>query len=130
MNGDLDNLDSANGTSEDWGRREWKFNQPTERNVTELVKERGTCYGTPYSNHSCTAGLFTLWLRRRYGVKAFQLDWRDVCAFNILQKLSRDAFSLQTDNWRDIEGYARNVLMVIEELQQNQRNTANDTDRR
>jgi hypothetical protein len=75
---------------------------------------RGTDYGHPLDNHSCTAELWRSWLRRKYGVDvAFTPE--DVCYFNILQKLSREANAPKRDTIVDLCGFSRNVEMVQEE---------------
>lgn len=73
---------------------------------------RGRDYGTPTDNHGCTAALVRRYLERRYG--SAQFDALDVCAFNMLQKISRLA---NTPNHRDslvdIAGYAENWDMIL-----------------
>ena len=66
-------------------------------------------YGTPKLNHGATANLWSIYLERKYG-HALELDPRDVCMMNILQKIARDAGGRPTqDNLVDICGYARNA---------------------
>ena len=76
---------------------------------------RQETYGTPASNHGCTAGLFTEYLSRRYNdspFDGFELDAQDVCIFNILQKVSRLANAYHRDALVDIAGYAANIEML------------------
>ena len=74
---------------------------------------RPAAYGHPSDNHGCTAALMLRYLERRYGVASF--DALDVCAFNMLQKLSRLANSPNhLDSLVDICGYARNWEMILE----------------
>jgi hypothetical protein len=65
-------------------------------------------YGTPAENHGRTAMLWNDYLSVE-GITA-----RDVCAMNILQKLSRDVYCPKRDNLVDIAGYARVAEMVDE----------------
>lgn len=62
-------------------------------------------YGTPSENHGRTAALWTAYL----GVP---ITARQVCALNILQKLSRDANMPKRDNMVDVAGYAENADLV------------------
>jgi hypothetical protein len=76
--------------------------------VAELTAERGSIYGTPAVNHGRTAAMVRAWL----GQDCSALD---VCAMNILQKLSRLRHTPDhVDSWRDIAGYAANALEIIE----------------
>jgi hypothetical protein len=79
--------------------------------IAKTVRERGNSYGSPGDNHQTTADLFSIWLSRRLGVKLV-LSAEDVCALNVLQKLSRAAFSSKDDTWLDISGYTENVAML------------------
>ena len=65
-------------------------------------------YGHPIHNHTTTANMMNTFLERKYG-KSIQLTWHDVCMFNILQKISREANKHTRDNLVDICGYARNI---------------------
>ncbi len=77
-------------------------------------------YGSPHVNHGTTARLWTEYCRRRLlestGAEAseFELTARDVCALNVLQKLSRDIFAPKDDNIVDIIGYAMNMELIKE----------------
>ncbi|MEK9644558.1 MAG: DUF6378 domain-containing protein [Alphaproteobacteria bacterium] len=69
---------------------------------------RREAYGHPRVNHAATAAMMEAYLRRRYGVAQF--DARDVCIFNILQKVSRLAQTpAHRDSLVDIAGYAANL---------------------
>ena len=82
--------------------------------VEQLTEERGSVYGPPIMNHTATADLFFEYLKRRYAGLDLTLDALDVCAFNILQKLSRLGETPDhEDSWRDIAGYAANALEII-----------------
>jgi hypothetical protein len=73
--------------------------------------ERNHSYGHPKDNHGCTSVLWSAYINRKCGV-AIQLDARDVCWLNILQKASRDANMPKRDNLLDTCGYARNAEMA------------------
>lgn len=76
---------------------------------------RNADYGHPLDNHSATAAMVAAYLSRRYGV-ALPLDAQDVCAFNILQKVSRLANTPgHRDSLVDIAGYAANIEMAVDE---------------
>lgn len=76
---------------------------------------RGQDYGAPRVNHGCTAELMRAYLIRRYGPGA-AFDHRDVCIFNMLQKISRLAHTPgHHDSLVDIAGYARNYEMLSPE---------------
>jgi hypothetical protein len=79
--------------------------------VTELVRERGSDYGTPADNHQLTADLWSLWLSRKLG-REVKFTAEDVCHFNILQKQSRLAFKTKDDSCFDIAGYVENIAML------------------
>lgn len=72
-------------------------------------------YGHPSVNHGCTAAMVEAYLRRRYG-GSVSFDAIDVCAFNILQKISRLANSpSHHDSLVDIAGYAENWATIVED---------------
>lgn len=73
--------------------------------------DRNAAYGDPAGNHGTTAALWTAYLRRR-GVLTGDLDARDVCWLNVLQKASRDAHDRRRDNLVDVAGYMRNAEIV------------------
>lgn len=84
---------------------------PVQLTWVQLTQERGSDYGAPEDNHSATSDFMAVWLRRKYGPTLIKsLDAEDTVAFNILQKLSRQANSPKSDNWHDIQGYAQNAL--------------------
>lgn len=64
--------------------------------------DRNHDYGTPAENHGRTAALWSEYL-------GIRLTARDVCAFNILQKLSRERHRAKRDNLIDVAGYADNM---------------------
>lgn len=64
--------------------------------------DRNHDYGTPADNHKRTAALWSDYL-------GIRLTARDVCAFNILQKLSRERYRPKRDNLVDVCGYADNM---------------------
>lgn len=72
---------------------------------------RNNDYGHPLDNHTATARMFAPYLERKYGVR-LDLDAEDVCWFNVVQKISRDANAPKRDNAVDVAGYAANVDMV------------------
>ena len=80
---------------------------------TIVTGDRQTHYGHPSVNHGCTADLWTIYIKRVYGVD-IELDARDVCWLNILQKISRDANAPKEDNIVDTIGYALNIAMLGE----------------
>jgi hypothetical protein len=82
--------------------------------VTELVRERGSDYGSPAENHQLTADLWSAWLSRRMN-QPVTFTAEDVCMFNILQKQSRLAFITKDDSWFDVAGYTENVAMLRKE---------------
>ncbi len=80
----------------------------------EITEDRGEFYGPPSENHACTAALVTAFLQRKYRID-LTLDGEDVCWFNILQKISREANSHQRDNLVDVAGFVKNLDEVIGE---------------
>ena len=90
-------------------------NKKTETVLEEAQRvvdtDRGIDYGTPAENHGTTAALFVEWFARRHGLR-IPMDAKDVCMFNILQKVSREANADKRDNLVDICGYARNIEML------------------
>lgn len=77
--------------------------------------DRNASYGHPLDNHSTTAEMVTAFLRRKYGRGMPKLDAEDVCWFNVLQKVAREANVHKRDNGVDICGYAGNVEMIRDE---------------
>ena len=86
--------------------------------ITETVANRGSGYGHPQDNHQLTADLWSAWLKRRLGVD-ISLSAEDVCALNVLQKLSRAAHATKDDTWEDVAGYAENVAMLARHQRNN-----------
>jgi len=71
--------------------------------AAEIVDgDRQRHYGPPEENHGRTAALWAAYL----GV---DVSAADVCALNILQKLSRDRHVAKRDNLVDVAGYAENM---------------------
>ncbi len=82
--------------------------------MSEVVQERGADYGHPLDNHTATAEMVAVYLERKHGVW-LPLDAEDVCWFNVLQKISREANRAKHDNRLDIAGYVENVEMILSE---------------
>lgn len=79
--------------------------------VIKLVRERGSAYGCPSENHQLTADMLSSWLSRRLR-QTIVISAEDVCMINVLQKLSRLAFTTKDDSWFDVAGYTENVAML------------------
>jgi hypothetical protein len=79
--------------------------------ASAIVEERGESYGPPSENHSCTASFWRDYIKRRYNVE-LPLDAEDVCWFNVLQKISRQAHVRKRDNSVDIIGFVINSDML------------------
>lgn len=80
--------------------------------ATAIVEgSRNAAYGDPAGNHGTTAAMWTAYLQRR-GLLTGDLDARDVCWLNALQKGSRDAFDRRRDNLVDVAGYMLNAELV------------------
>jgi len=84
-------------------------NTPAEdcRSVLDIAADlvtghRSVAYGKPLENHGRTAALWSAYL----GV---HITAQDVCALNILQKLSRERNCPKRDNRIDVAGYAENM---------------------
>lgn len=67
---------------------------------------RRDAYGAPQENHSRTATLWSAYLHARGYPRA--LSAADVCAFNVLQKMSRQMHAHSADNLVDMIGYVLN----------------------
>ena len=81
------------------------------RAVTDSA--RPSAYGAPPDNHGATGAMVQTYLQRRYGPAA-RFDALDVCAFNMLQKLSRLANTpAHLDSLVDICGYAHNWEVIL-----------------
>lgn len=74
---------------------------------------RADTYGHPAENHGCTAAMVSAYLTRRYG-HPIVLDAEDVCVFNVLQKISRQANEPARDNIVDAAGYLGNIERLKE----------------
>lgn len=79
--------------------------------VLATVAARGSAYGSPGDNHQTTADMLSSWLSRRLGL-TIKLSAEDVCAINVIQKISRVAFCSKDDSWLDIAGYTENVALL------------------
>jgi hypothetical protein len=79
--------------------------------VLDLVRNRGGDYGTPAQNHQLTADLMSAFLSRK-ARQTITITAEDVCMFNILQKISRLAYTSKDDSYADIAGYVENVAML------------------
>ena len=92
------------------------------RTAQEIVNgDRQRDYGHPADNHACTGDLLCMWkARARDAGNLAKLPPEVVaglivCAFNIVQKLSRLAQTpTHTDSLRDIIGYALNWQMILD----------------
>lgn len=89
---------------------------PRTQNILERANEitagdRQDFYGHPEDNHTTTARMFSNFIERKYGLR-LSLDSEDVCVFNVLQKLSRDAHAPKRDNLVDACGYLRNIEQI------------------
>jgi hypothetical protein len=80
--------------------------------AAELVNgSRAEAYGPPGANHDATAAMFAIYLERRYGV-TMAFDAQDVCWFNVIQKIARDAHEPRRDNLVDVAGYVENLSRI------------------
>jgi hypothetical protein len=90
------------------------------KSAQEIVNgDRQRDYGHPAENHACTARLWAAYIYRRATANnvdySFTFTSEDVCALNILQKISRLANTpTHTDSLRDIIGYALNWQMILD----------------
>ena len=83
------------------------------RKVMGIVTgSRHKAYGTPASNHTCTAKMWSAYISRKLNLEV-TLSARDVCFLNILQKCAREAHWSQEDNAVDIAGYAANSVACV-----------------
>lgn len=87
--------------------------------------ERRDHYGHPLDNHSCTAEMWTAYLKR-VGVlqPGKRVTAQDVPFLNILQKCSRAANLCTRDTLVDIAGYPRNVEMMWEEAERREQGSS------
>ena len=72
-------------------------------------------YGHPFENHTATAALWKIYLSRRCKT-SIDLDIRDVCMLNILQKIARDSHRSKHDNLVDIIGWILNIYLAEEKI--------------
>ena len=70
-----------------------------------VADDRMEKYGDPRVNHSRTAALWSVYL-------GTEINARQVCMMNMLQKISRDAHNEQADNITDIVGYAACIAVL------------------
>lgn len=87
-----------------------------DRSVLEEAQDiihgdRNADYGHPSDNHGCTAQMVSAYLHRKYGYPV-ALSAEDVCWFNVLQKISRQANKPKRDNLTDAVGYIGNIEMI------------------
>jgi hypothetical protein len=78
--------------------------------------DRQQAYGHPLDNHSTTAEFWTSYGHRKGWLPLDKkLTFEDVCDFNALQKLSREANAPKRDNSVDVCGFQQNKIMAREE---------------
>ena len=83
--------------------RFWKTaNMALLDEAAQIVKDRGQFYGPPGENHERTAAMWSAYLD-------VPISAVDVCALNILQKMSREANCHKRDNFLDVAGFAANA---------------------
>lgn len=91
----------------------------------ELVHgDRQADYGHPLDNHTATAGLWRIAVRRKYGVDV-PFDAEMVCHLNDLQKTSREMNAPHEDNLVDKIGYMENIDMIRQERRRRDREQLN-----
>lgn len=73
--------------------------------------DRNEAYGHPADNHGLTAKYWSIYLKK-------EITAVDVCFLNILQKISRsqNGVDKNLDSLVDIAGYAANIEMIMERL--------------
>lgn len=87
--------------------------------------DRHDHYGHPLDNHSCTAEMWTSYLKRAGVLQSGKrVTGLDVAMLNVLQKCSRAANLCTRDTLVDIAGYARNVEMMWEEVERRERGSS------
>ena len=84
-----------------------------------IYSARNVEYGHPLDNHGTTAAFWNVYLDAIARRGKLKLGPVDVCLFNILQKISREATTGagKRDTLVDIAGYAGNVEMILKEIE-------------
>lgn len=75
--------------------------------------KRNQDYGHPINNHTRTADAWNWWINGKYDLD-IDLTPEDVCMMMVLVKLSRAMHGENEDDLRDIMGYAENVDIIRE----------------
>lgn len=84
----------------------------TATTAIEIVHgDRNKDYGHPKDNHGCTAALWSAFLTKAFDFP-IELNMRQVCMLNALQKMARDAHAEKEDNLIDVIGYMLNAEIV------------------
>jgi len=78
-----------------------------------VLGERGQTYGHPINDFTCTANMWTAYIRRKHGAM-IQLYPEDVAMMMLLVKVSREANKYKRDNLVDMAGYALTCEMIHE----------------
>lgn len=90
--------------------------KPIWERIKETVAKRSGSYAHPSINHQVTADMWNAYLTGRASSlpegSELALTAEDICAMNVLQKISRLAAGFHEDSWVDIAGYAENVAML------------------
>ena len=77
------------------------------------MTDRPEAYGPAKDNHELTAAMVKPYIEALYK-HGRTLGPREICMINILQKISRDAYTPKRDNLVDIAGWAQNAEKVSE----------------
>lgn len=79
--------------------------------------DRNKQYGHPLDNHGTTAEFWNIYIEALQRRGKTKLTAEDVCWFNVLQKVSREATTgaMKRDTEVDVAGYAGNVEMIRDE---------------